>query len=307
MEKKDIFINPTSDIMIKFLLGAKGTEEALKSFINAVLEDSGARQVKSLEIKDPFNHKQFLTDKVSILDIAAEDTDGEGFNIEVQSVGNDVFRNRSLYYWSKLYSGQLKSGEYYKTLKPVTCINLLEFELFNESGAIHSCFQLREKDKGFILSRHLNLHFLELPKFNKLSASGKLDEWLLYFKCEGREEEEKKKIMSSVIESNGAIRETHQRYDLFSSDEENHRIYEARMKLLRDYNTGFHQGLEKGIEKGELAKQQKVLIRQLDKKFGLPAGDKKLILSTTNFEKLDEALDEVIIAESLNQVLVKLK
>ncbi len=307
MEKNDIFINPTSDIMIKFLIGAKGTEGALKSFINAVLEDSGARQVKSVEIRDPFNHKQFLTDKASILDISAEDTAGERFNIEVQSVGNDVFRNRSLYYWSRLYSGQLKSGEYYETLKPVTCINLLEFELFNESGAIHSCFQLREKDEDFILTSHLNLHFIELPKFYKLSATGKLDEWLIYFKCEGREEEEKKKLMSDIIKNNEYIRETHQRYDTFTSDEENRRIYEARMKLLRDYNTGFHQGMEKGVEEGALTDKQNVLIRQLDKKFGLPAGDKKLILSTTNPDQLDAALDEIITAESLNQVLVKLK
>ncbi len=75
------------------------------------------------------------------------------------------------------------------------------------------------------------------------------------------------------------------------------------MKLLRDYNTGFHQGMEKG----ELTKQQNVFIRQLDKKFGLSAEDKNLILSINNPEQLDAALDEVVTAESLNLVLAKLK
>ncbi len=65
-------------------------------------------------------------------------------------------------------------------------------------------------------------------------SSGKLDEWLIYLKCEGREE-----------------------------------------------------GVKRGVQKGELAGQQKVLIRQLDKKFGLPADDKELILSTNNPEQLD--------------------
>ncbi len=129
--------------------------------------------------------------------------------------------------------------------------------------------------------------------------------------------------MSDVIKNNEDIRKTHQRYDTFTSDEENRRIYEARMKLLRDYNTGFHQGMEKGreegikkgrkegvkrgVQKGELSDKQKVLIRLLDKKFGLPAEDKKLILSINNLEQLDAALDEIVTAESLNQVLAKLK
>ncbi len=64
--------------------------------------------------------------------------------------------------------------------------------------------------------------------------------------------------------------------------------------------------IQQGHKEGKLDDKQNVLIRLLDKKFGLPAEDKNLILSINNPDQLDAALDEIITAESLNQVLAKL-
>ncbi len=77
-------------------------------------------------------------------------------------------------------------------------------------------------------------------------------------------------------------------------------VMTTAMKLIQ-------QGHKKGLKEGKLDEKQNVLIRQLDKKFGLPAEDKNLILSTTNPDQLDEALDEIVTADNLNQVLAKLK
>ena len=63
--------------------------------------------------------------------------------------------------------------------------------------------------------------------------------------------------MSSLMENNSDIRETHERYEQFTKDEELRDMYEARMKLLRDYNQGLHTGFKQGIEKGAYEKAVK--------------------------------------------------
>ena len=63
------------------------------------------------------------------------------------------------------------------------------------------------------------------------------------------------------------------------------------------------KGIEKGIQKGE----HKTLIRQLDKKFGLSDEEKELVRSCEELEKIEAALDEILDAETKEQVLAQLK
>ena len=108
------------------------------------------------------------------------DTNNNIYNIEIQSSGNKHFRNRSLYYWSRLYSSEIKEADDYRKLNPVICINILDYNLFTESDKIHNCFLLREKDRGFVLTNHQVIHFIELPKLQNHSISGHLDQWMLF-------------------------------------------------------------------------------------------------------------------------------
>jgi predicted transposase YdaD len=63
------------------------------------------------------------------------------------------------------------------------------------------------------------------------------------------------------------------------------------------------EGMEKGIEEGKLKDKQQVLIRQLTKKYSLTEQDKQHISSITDPDKLDLALDEIVVAETKEQVL----
>jgi len=81
----------------------------LLSFINAVHSDSGFPVIKTVEIKNPFNIKNFSIDKESIVDVKATDENQRVYDVEVLTTGNYIFRNRTLYYWTKLYSSQLKT------------------------------------------------------------------------------------------------------------------------------------------------------------------------------------------------------
>jgi hypothetical protein len=66
----------------------------------------------------------------------------------------------------------------------------------------------------------------------------------------------------------------------------------------------FAEAAEKrGIQKGE----HNTLIRLLNKKFGLSDEEKDLIRRTDELEKLEAALDEILDAETKEQVLAHLK
>ena len=70
---------------------------------------------------------------------------------------------------------------------------------------------------------------------------------------------------------------------------------------------GIAQGKEEGREEGELLDKQKVLVRLMDKRFGLTEEETAIIMAETSREKLDQALDEILFAENKVQVLTVLQ
>jgi len=293
------YIRASADIVVKYLLGVHETEKALISFINAVLEDSGFQPIYTVSVQNPFHIKNFLKDKISVLDIKAKDKTGKVFNIEIQSTGDSHFKNRSLYYWARLYSKEIKESELYKELNPVICINLLNYKLFPETEKLHTCFLLKEKDENFMLTSHQELHFIEIPKLKSLRASGQLEQWLLYLEYEGRSEMKALKIIEEVMKMNPEIESTHARYEQFTSSEEMRDLYEARVKYNRDVASLVDSGIVDTI--------QKTLIRLLNKKFTLSEEDEKLIFAVDNSDLLNQAVDETLFAENIEQVLIILK
>jgi hypothetical protein len=77
--------------------------------------------------------------------------------------------------------------------------------------------------------------------------------------------------------------------------------------LAQSMDKLFEQGIEQGIEQGELRDKQTVLIRLAEKKFGISAEEKALVLSISDPGKLDSALDEIIFVDTFAAVQLKLK
>lgn len=261
------YIKPVSDIFIKYLFGIEENKDLLLSFINAVLEDSGFQKIVTVELKNPFNIGTFVADKDSILDIKATDEKGRQYDIEVQASGDESFKNRSLYYWSKLYSSQLNKSELYTRLKPAICINILDFILFEEIDYLHTCFLLREeKDPEYILTDHLEIHFLEINKMQDKTLKEKLLHWINYFKNEGKEEAN----MTILIKDDPDINKAHQVYKHFTEDDKMRELYESREKWLKDYNTRLYtakqEGIKEGIKEDKLETAKKMLQKGFDVK-----------------------------------------
>lgn len=244
----ETYVKPWADIFIRYLFGRQANEKLLLSFTNAVLEDSCIPTIVALEIKNPFNLADEMLSKESILDIKATDEHGAIYDIEVQTGGDPLFRNRSLYYWAKNYGSQLDKGEDYDQLKPVICINILNFVLIRELPAMHTCFMLLEKNNPeFALTRHCMLHFLELPKINKKNNfASNLERWLTFLKAEGQEEE----TMKVIMDDDAIFVKAHEEYTSFTRNDRMREIYEAREKALKDYNSGIKYGEKLGREQG---------------------------------------------------------
>ena len=107
-------VSPVNDYFFRYLFGKAGHEELTLNFINAVLTDSEAPTVAKIEILNPFNDKEDISAKESILDIKATDNKGRIYAIEMQTWDNNKsFVSRSIYYWAKVYSAQLEEGDKY--------------------------------------------------------------------------------------------------------------------------------------------------------------------------------------------------
>ena len=73
-------VKPTSDIFIKYFFGKQENEVILLDFLNAVLTKTGFDKIVSVEIKNPFNIKDFIGDKETALDIRATDENDKSYS-----------------------------------------------------------------------------------------------------------------------------------------------------------------------------------------------------------------------------------
>jgi predicted transposase/invertase (TIGR01784 family) len=243
-------ITPISDIFIKYLFDQE--PELLLSFINAVLSDSGFKLIKKVQVKNPFNYKEYFLDKETILDIKAEDEEGNLYDIEVQAAGDETFAQRSLYYWAKYYTSQLKETQDFDKLLPTICINLLNFKLIKTSKPIHHCFLIKEqKNPELVLTEHLILHFIELPKFDlaQFNIESSLERWLYFFKQKGG------KTMEVVITKDKFIKQAEAKLEEFKKDEKLQAMLISKDKWRRDQihnlNVATRKAEQKGEKKGE--------------------------------------------------------
>ncbi len=90
-------------------------------------------------------------------------------------------KRRTLYYWSMLFMSSCHSGTNYRELCPAICINIFDFVLFPDRKRSFASFSLREDEDHELLSKDLNINFLEIPKFRKKKRMTRIERWLALF------------------------------------------------------------------------------------------------------------------------------
>lgn len=246
-------IDPKIDCVFKALLGAEHNRRLLIHFLNAILASELPAPIAEVEILNPYNEREFLDDKLSIVDVKARDSAGRFYQIEIQVLNVPDLPARIFYGWADLYSAQLRGGDGYDQLRPTYAIWLLGQTLRPRiTEAIHR-FRLRD-DQGRSLVDHGGIWLLELSKCQVERVKTELERWLKFFIEGERLDDERLPDWMETEEMRQAMNTLRQ----FSEKERDYHAYQARQNYLRQQRSiqRHLETLSAGIERAQAEKEQ---------------------------------------------------
>jgi predicted transposase/invertase (TIGR01784 family) len=266
-------ISPKIDIAFKKLFGVEENKDLLISLINSIVNKKD--RIAEVTLLNPYNPQNFKDDKLSILDIKARGENGKLYNIEIQITDEADYDKRALYYWSKLYTDQLKVGADYSSLSKAIGIHILNFLSIPESEKYHNIFRVTEQDTGIEYFKDLELHTIELRKFTSdpkeelsdivAKVKNSLDRWVAFLTRYdllrvGKLPEE---LADPSLEKAISVLEV-----MNFSDKERE-LYEAQRKwMMIEANTVkkyFEKGKEEGREEGREEEKKATALKMLGK------------------------------------------
>ena len=135
--------------------------------MNAALQYPEERQIKEVFFLPQEKLPDIAESKKSILDVLCRDRRGFEYIIEVQNKHLQNYIQRAQYYVSRLYFSQLKAGDDYHSLRPVTMLSIMTGNIFPHTVGHLSHHHFLEKETKYQYLNDLNFTFIELPKFQK--------------------------------------------------------------------------------------------------------------------------------------------
>ena len=288
VKKETKVLSPKLDVVFQALFGEVGNEKITKGFLETILE----RKIEKIDLnKNPILRREFKDDKLGVLDILAQLEGKENCNIELQLIDQKNIIERILYYWSRLYSRQIRQGEEYEKLEKTIVILITNFKISHlEELEYHSTWKIMETKakKKIILTNKMEIDIIELPKImGKENNNDKLLDWLYFLENPECERVTKK------MEENENLKEAVNRLNTLSEDEYLQRIADLREKAIRDEKAIYGRGIEIGIEQGaerEAKKQKEETARKM-----LEMGmDIETVTKVTGLSKEDEIMKELL-------------
>ncbi|MGL5749312.1 MAG: Rpn family recombination-promoting nuclease/putative transposase [Paraclostridium sp.] len=234
-------LSPRVDFVFKKIFGNEQHPNILISFLNAVLNQKDV--ITSVKILNTDIDKEHIDDKYSRLDIKATTNNKEHINIEIQVKNEYNMVKRSMYYWSKMYEGQIIEGDDYDKLARTVCINILDFKCL-KNDRFHNFYRLKEVETNEELTDIQELHFIELPKYKGVSEdediSNMLEVWTTFIK------NPESKVIERLETSKEEIKDA--KYELLriSASSKERELYERRKESLLNKVSALKNAEEKG-------------------------------------------------------------
>lgn len=247
-------LSPKVDFAFKKIFGSEENKSVLISFLNAVFEGVNEK-IASVELKNTDIEKEYLTDKFSRLDIKAVTDKNQIVNIEIQLANKYDMTKRTLYYWSKLYEGQIGKGQLYSKLNKVICINVLDFNYLENVDEFHSVYRLKNIKTNNELTDICEIHFIEIPKLRQLSVddnNNKLEVWTEFLRSPESE------VVKKAEENDFEFKMAKEKLYKISQNKSDRELYEMRENAMLEQMSalenaeqkGLEQGIQRGIQKG---------------------------------------------------------
>lgn len=202
------YLSPRSDMAFKKLFGDKDHKNLTIKFLNTMLQLPLGKLIEDVTFQDTTSFSSQAEGKEVIFDIYCTDEQKNHFIIEMQSLNEYDFFERSQYYLARALTAQLQKTDSYKKLLPVIFVGVVNYYLdyihknkrtsdfritslikleeeFVRSDDIISQYSLINRATGQILPVPLiEFHFIELPKFTKTigECENVIDAWLFFMK-----------------------------------------------------------------------------------------------------------------------------
>ncbi len=274
-------LNPKNDYVFKRIFGHRGNEEITKQMLQTII----ACQIKDIKLyESKILEKDLLDDKLGIVDIYVKLNENVNVDIEMQVAKESNIEKRMLYYWSKLYTKELKAGEDYSKLHKTIAILMANFKISELKEIPKFCtkWQIKEEEyTSVILTDALEIYIIEIPKIreDKGVARKELKEWLTFL-----ENPEKVEMIGMSTENKEAIIKAKKVLEEISADEHERYLAHLREKYIRDsksiekygYDNGYGNGYDNGLDDG----LKQVAKKMLEQKFTM-----EQIISVTGLTK----------------------
>ncbi len=249
------YLDPKADVVFKKIFGQH--PKLLISFLNAVLPLPDDGLINSLTYLPSEQVPSIPGFKSTLVDVKCTDKQGRIFIVEMQIQWTKSFMQRLLFGASTAYVQQLEKGEEYDLLKPVYGLGLMGSVFDHDTPDWYHHYKLVNVQNTQRDIEHLQLIFIELPKFSPETVVHKKLQvlWLRFMK----ELNDKTKVVPpewlTVSEINQAVTlsEVAAYSDIELAAYDKYWDYVSREKtMLRDkFNDGFEEGKAEGKAEGK--------------------------------------------------------
>lgn len=273
--------------MFKKIFGHIGNEEITKELISSIIN----QKIEAINLEgNTILERDLFDDKLGILDIKAIIDGGTICDIEMQVSDKKDIEKRILFYWSKLYISNIEKGENYRNLKKTISIIIAKYEIANikEVDKFHTKWQIREETYGkTILTNVLEIHIIELPKFEKIMNNNNINEnkklisWLKFILDPNNME-------VTELKENINIKKAKDELEGMTRSEYEARLAELRLKYIMDTDAVERLGIEKGIKIGIEESKKKIVKKLISKGYALKEISEIMDISIEDIKKINK-------------------
>ncbi|WP_439241404.1 Rpn family recombination-promoting nuclease/putative transposase [Lonepinella sp. BR2474] len=291
------YIDLTTDYGFKRIFGRETHKNLLIAFLNDLFQ--GRKTIKDLTYNQNEHQGDIAEQGTVIFDLACTAEDGSQFIIEIQCSHQENFKERTIYYGSKLISDQAPKGNrktWRYAISEVYVIAIMDGFRFSERTDYLHNICLCDRKTGEIFYDKLDFIYVELLNFNKTEDQLKtdLERWLFVLKNITTLEALSPYLRTPIFEElfNSA------EYSRLNREEKN--MYDVSLKRKWDeysvltsaetrgrregIQIGLQQGMQQGLQQGLKNTAKNMLEHGVDIQFisdmvGLPVDEIKKLMN----------------------------
>ena len=270
--KRGRFADPTNDFAFKRIFGTEQYKDATIGLLNCLFTDV---QVADVYFPNTEVIGETGDSRKGFIDVLCTDTDGNTFIVEMQNARQEHFRERVIYYSSKIIARQAPSGEWDYGIMPTYVVAFLNFKMeklgpeLADEGRYLLRYRTSNIETGEKMPGSTEYIFLGIQNFDKKEEELETypEKWLYLFRNtltleeipDGFDKEKEFKAYFEACERAGFSKEEDEKYTQIMMNEWD--IANAKKLAVREAR---EEGLAEGETKGRAETAKNLLNAGVD-------------------------------------------